>query len=1340
MRHSWSSNANSKISVVEAHGTGTAAGDPRETRAIGAVFSVNREQPLSVGSVKTNIGHLEGASGLAGIIKATLSLENQKIPPNMHFKSPNPEIKFDDWKITIPTTTKDWHSPNGIRRASINSFGYGGTNAHVILEGYQPSKPVEVPLPAPAKQSPHMGHQRPFLIPLSSHSENAGKLLCGSLVSHLERHPNTTPQDLAYSLSVRRSMHRYRSFAIGNNRDTIAQELATPQPIAAWTPADETTPRLGFIMTGQGAQWFAMGRQLILESPLFRQTLEKCDDILQHLTDKPEWSVVEELLRSKETSRLAQTQFSQPICTALQLAILDLIEQWGIKPSAVVGHSSGEIAAAYAAGILTFESAIVAAYYRGLYMCNAVEGMESKPGAMMAVGMSESEALAELKMYEGRIAMAAINSPSTMTLSGDEDAILELKEKLTEKKTFARQLQVAQAFHSHHMHQLAPGYRKALENCPTFESQPAKLRMFSSVTARVADSSKMGPSYWTKNMESTVRFSDALTGIVLDDMDQQNVDILVEIGPHPALKGPSRQVLQSLKVEIPYLASLTRAVPDLEGLLALAGQLFMHGYPVDLVAANSHHSIGDDDLVCSLQTGKKLKSLPSYSWDHRRYWAETRMIRDHRLRPQRHALLGVPLPGSIESQPVWRNFLRLNELPWLSEHVIEGKTIFPAAGYISMAIEAIARLIGNIVNIKNFHLRDVAVKAAMTLSDKDTGTEVLLQLRPSSSSTKTTSDTWHEFTVFSFDEDREVEHCRGLITAEQGSPAPIECTRKYLSFADLEKKSDRRILLQNYYQGLECLGLQYGESFKLLSGDIESGHGFAMAPLSFRQYQISAEPVDISILHPTVLDASVHVIFAAIESRLGGPLDEPFVPTFVRSMKVSGVFTSSEAAAEEQKLKVCADTTLSSPRTAINDVRIHAKERGELLVDIQGLQVTALGGDSAETRNGRSLFFRTRWQPAFDFLGSSNCLTSIDGVSRAMDLYAHQHPNSQILHFTPNVDSSKQALRVLGGYEGQRRRFQSYTPYPASTVQYGELLDTWAPGLIALEEPKENQYDVVIVEGDVGQNVELYVKPGGYVISSGSDLSSETLAPLFSTESLNTVQKVQESSHISSPLTLVVSSAASLRTKTIESHIQALCSEPVKTVTLAQLAHQTDTTENIVILASIDEDLYFECSDDNAEKYDSVQRLLNRQGHNVVWLLEGATMESQRPEHAIISGLARSARSENDQLRLVILDATQGCDEIAVAQRLMQLLDPGINEDEVTERNGTLLIPRIEADDMLNAKIPNGVNAEPRLEKFGQKRPLALKIGRVGLLETLVFADDERLLDSHLGDDEIEIE
>ena len=1324
----------------EAHGTGTAAGDPRETRAIGAVFSTDREHALNVGSVKTNIGHLEGASGLAGIIKATLSLENKKIPPNMHFSSPNPSIKFDDWKISVPTRMRDWPSPNELRRASINSFGYGGTNAHVILEGHYDSKHLEESLTTLPENFAEMVRGRPFMVPLSSHSEKAGKLLIRSLIGYLEQHSNTPAQDLAYSLSVRRSIHKHRSFVIGNNTDNMLKELKNPQPIAAWTPASEVQPRLGFVMTGQGGQWFAMGRQLIKQSPLFRQTLYRCDEILQRLPDSPEWSVTEELLRSKETSNLAETRFSQPICTALQLALLDLLEQWRIKPSAVVGHSSGEMAAAYAAGILSFENTIIAAYYRGLYMSNSAGGVDSKPGAMIAVGMTEAEAMTEIKPYEGRVAIAAINSPSSMTLSGDEDAIIDLKEKLTERKIFARQLQVAQAFHSHHMYPLAAGYQKALNRQPGFTAQEARLRMFSSVTARIADPSKMDASYWTANMTGTVRFSDALTGILLDDQDEQNVDILVEIGPHPALKGPSRQVVQSLKLDIPYLASLTRGTPDYEGLLVMAASLYMHGYPVDLIASNSDHFIGNNDQIFAVRAGQKLNALPSYSWDHVRYWAETRAIREHRLRADRHAILGVPVPVSIESHPRWRNYLRLSELPWLSEHIVDGKIVFPAAGYISMAIEAKVRQAGNAMDIKNIILRDVSVKSALTLTDKDVGTEVVLELRPVSISAKNVSDSWNEFVICAFDDSgRSTEHCRGLVSAEQGSPASIKRVKPYPSLSDLEKNSNRRILVQNYYERLDSLGLQYGENFKLLSGAIESGPGFAFAPLTFRPYQISAEPADISVLHPAFLDASVHVIFAAIESQMGRPLDEPFIPTFLRSMTVSGAFISAKAVSEDRNFQVCSDTTLSSPRVAMSDLRVNSYGGEELLIDMEGLQLTALGGDAADTESWRSLFFRTRWQPSFDLLGGSDRPSPVDGMAQIMDIFAHQHPNCRILHFTSDIKSSKEALRLLGGRDGERRRFKSYTPYAASLDGFQEILDVWT-GLVKIEEPKEGSYDLVIVDGSIHHSVEAYIKPGGYVISNAPDIRSRTLSPLFSNSGLTAWHKSQEEYNVAGSLTLVLAAAASDRTKAIASSINTAYSGVASTISFAQLAEQTDVSENIIVLTSLDEDLLFADSSHGSVDYHSIQKLLTQQQKNVVWLLEGATMDSQKPEHAIISGLARSARSENDQLRLVILDVTELSDHHRVSQLLMQVLDPRVKEDEIAERNGTLFIPRVEADDILNSKLPKGRNGEPKIEKFGQERPLALKIGRVGLLETLVFADDEKLIDSSLEDDELEIE
>ena len=290
---------------------------------------------------------------------------------------------------------------------------------------------------------------------------------------------------------------------------------------------------------------------------------------------------------------------------------MELLKQWNIELSASVGHSSGEVTAPYASGILSFENAMVAAFYRGLHMSNASVNAKSTSGSMLAVGLSGAEVTTELRDYGGGLAVAAINSPSSITISGDEDAIVELRERLTERKVFARQLAVAQAFHSHHMLPLAPAYQRALENHPGFVAQQGNSRIFSSVTARLANPGKMGASYWAENMTGTVRFSDALTGILLDEMDELNVDALVEVGPLPALKGPSRQVLQSLKLDLPYIATLARGTPDLDGLLAAAGQLFSLGYPVDLVATNSDIFMISDGSPVKFTTGKKLKDLPS---------------------------------------------------------------------------------------------------------------------------------------------------------------------------------------------------------------------------------------------------------------------------------------------------------------------------------------------------------------------------------------------------------------------------------------------------------------------------------------------------------------------------------------------------------------------------------------------------------------------------------------------------------------------------------------------------------------------------------------------------------
>lgn len=435
-------------SYVECHGTGTKAGDPRELRAIHETFSTDRPDTLYVGSVKTNIGHLEGASGVAGLIKATMALERKVIPPNMHFSTPNPEVDFKQWKLEIPTQSKQWDPLGDVpRRASINSFGYGGTNAHVILEEYDSQQSLAIPsaLSLPAELA-GMVECRPYLVPLTSHSERAGKQWAETLTTYLKNN-SASVSDIGAALSSRRTMHRFRSFAIASDMEKLIERIQDPVPGSGWKGKLDIAPRIGFVFTGQGAQWFGMGRSLIEKCPLFLQTLQKCDAVLQALpSHRPSWSVIEELLKSQEDTMLGQTEYSQPICTAVQLALLDVLAQWGVKPSGVVGHSSGELAATYAAGLLSFENALVAAYYRGVHMGSGAAASGSVPGAMMAVGMTEAEVTAELEPYSGRIAIAAMNSPSSFTVSGDEDAVVELQQVLSERKVFARQLQVAQAY------------------------------------------------------------------------------------------------------------------------------------------------------------------------------------------------------------------------------------------------------------------------------------------------------------------------------------------------------------------------------------------------------------------------------------------------------------------------------------------------------------------------------------------------------------------------------------------------------------------------------------------------------------------------------------------------------------------------------------------------------------------------------------------------------------------------------------------------------------------------------------------------------------------------------
>ena len=380
-----------------------------------------------VGSVKSCIGHLEASSALASIIKVTLCLERGLIPSQLHFKHPNSKIDFHYTRI--PTSVLPWQPPTqGIRVAAVNTFGAGGTNGHAVIET----------VPKASIYRRHIGI-RPFLFKVSAADDISLRQLSSKLAGYIERcSPNL--QDLAYTLLSRRSTLRKSTFFVSTTHDDTVTALrdSTSNII---TTNNKYSTKIVFLFTGQGAQWPQMGMSLIRNSPLFSAVMRECDRHLSELPDRPCWSIIEELLKPQEVSNVHKAEYSQPLCTALQLGLVTLFGSWSLIPDAVIGHSSGEIAAAYATGNISMRDAIVTSYYRGLVLGKA---SHDPAGAMCAVGLDHHDTETLTHGYAGRVQIAAVNSATSCTLSGDEDAIQEIVELLVQRNTFCRKLRVDQ--------------------------------------------------------------------------------------------------------------------------------------------------------------------------------------------------------------------------------------------------------------------------------------------------------------------------------------------------------------------------------------------------------------------------------------------------------------------------------------------------------------------------------------------------------------------------------------------------------------------------------------------------------------------------------------------------------------------------------------------------------------------------------------------------------------------------------------------------------------------------------------------------------------------------------
>ena len=472
---------------------------------------------------------------------------------------------------------------------------------------------------------------------------------------------------------------------------------------------------------------FRMGYELISKIPRAKHLVCQMDNALQSLPEpyRPSWKLLDELSREAEVSRIHEAIFSQPLCTVIQIILVELLKIGGLTFSAVVGHSSGEIGAAYASGFLSASDAVKIAYLRG-YHAHLATGPNGEPGAMMAVGMSirEAEDLCYHPDFEGRIQLAACNSSSSLTLSGDATAISQAKAVCDEQKKFARLLKVDTAYHSSHMEPCAGPYLQSMKEAQieVQESHDRCCIWYSSVLdgAKMERGTILEGQYWRDNMVNTVLLHQAITRAVTDGSP---FHVALEVGPHPALKGPITQTLRELEIDVPYLGTLRRGQDDIKPFSECLGELWCLMPPSTL-----NFEALENLLPRDVPPPRLIKGLPCYAWDHTKtYWHESRVVKQYRSRSRLcHELLGTQCDGS-DYELRWRNFLSVQEVPWLEGHRIQGQIVLPVSGYISMALEA-SKVMSRNRNAQLIEVEHLSVNKAIVFRDDSTVVETLVTL------------------------------------------------------------------------------------------------------------------------------------------------------------------------------------------------------------------------------------------------------------------------------------------------------------------------------------------------------------------------------------------------------------------------------------------------------------------------------------------------------------------------------------------------------------------------------------------------------------------------------------
>ena len=811
------------IHYVEAHGTGTPVGDPIEARALGETLGRGRQNGtrLIMGSVKANLGHMEAAAGVAGLIKLCMCYKYGAIPPQANLGEPNTNIPFDELGLRLPTALEPLPSEQKRIFFAINSFGYGGTNAHAILEN-----PPAIAAPPEREEK-----SQPAMLPVSARSESALRAVLTQYRETLTQSGNAW-RDVCAAAGLRRTHHNLRTAFVGRNCQELIARIDEWLSSASSTGShvkrlDGSSIQPVFVFSGMGPQWWGMGRQLFDEEPVFASSLTRADAVFQSISG---WSILEEMHRGKDASRITRTIYAQPANFVLQAGLLDLLKSWGVSPAAVIGHSVGEITSAYAAGMLSLEQAIRVSYFR-----SQIQARAAGLGGMLAVELTEEEALAMIAPFGTDVTIAAINAPKSITLAGETNALDVIASRLQVKSVFHRKLQVEVAYHSAFMDPLQKPLIDALAD---IEPGLPTLDIYSTVTgARVTERAYDGP-YWARNVREPVRFMRALESSIADDYR-----LFLEVGPHPVLTPSIRECIARNKVEAEVISTLVRETDEDKALYHSLANLYTAGSNPDWTAINGRPNI--------------MITLPSYPWQRETFWGEAERAVEERVGSRPAALAGRRIDTH---EPVWDRLINNKYLPYIDDHVVQKVVLMPGAAFVDAALSLQNE--GGCTEMP-VAVEDLHFKQPLVL---DRNQDVLL---------RTTLDPHSLRVTFYSTSQQQTNWTRH---AEARLSKKLLTRPEAVNLVSLRDRVRDTVGVDALYSRLAKLGLEYGPYFRRIT-ELRANDCEVLARVKGFD---PIEHYDIEhVFHPTLLDGAFQSLLAAIREDETG-----FVPASIRQVAV----------------------------------------------------------------------------------------------------------------------------------------------------------------------------------------------------------------------------------------------------------------------------------------------------------------------------------------------------------------------------------------------------------------------------------------------------------------------